>query len=66
MRKCDPALFAGRTDPLFFPKEKTIVEVFHGTRTLKKNQSEPVAIGVIQQALADLSIDIGKGGPAKN
>ena len=66
MRKCDPALFAGRTGPLFFPKEKTIVEIFQGSRTLKKNQSEPVAIGVIQQALADLSIDIGKNGPAKN
>jgi len=66
MRKCDPALFAGRTDPLFFPKEKTIIEVFQGARTLKKNQSEPVAIGVIQQALVDLSIDLGKSGPANN
>ena len=66
MRKCDPALFAGKTAPTFLPKEKTIVDVFKGSRTLKKKQHEPVAIGIIQQALVDLSIDLGKSGPAKN
>jgi hypothetical protein len=66
MRKCDTSLFPASTDPLFLPKEKTIVDVYHGSRKLKKNQAEPVAIGVIQQALVDLAIDIGKGGPAKN
>jgi peptidoglycan hydrolase-like protein with peptidoglycan-binding domain len=66
MRKCDPALFAGKTAPTFLPKEKTIVDVFKGSRTLKKKQNEPVAIGIIQQALVDLKIDLGKSGPAKN
>jgi len=65
-KKCDVVGIASRVKPFFFPLEKDILEVFAGTATIKKGEWKPLAIGVIQQALVDLKIDLGKSGPAKN
>ncbi len=62
-RVCDPALLAGRTNPIFFPLEPTIVDVFRGVRTLTPSVTPNTAVGLVQQALVDLGFTLGTGGP---
>ncbi|MDD1744616.1 MAG: DUF4157 domain-containing protein [Candidatus Methanoperedens sp.] len=62
-RVCDPALLAGRTNPIFFPHEATILDVFHGVRTLTQSLTPRTAVGLFQQALVDLGYNIGTYGP---
>ena len=61
-RACDPGVVGTRTDPVFFPRERTILEVFNGTRTLRRWTSRRRAVGLIQQALVDLGYDLGPYG----
>jgi hypothetical protein len=65
-RACDKALVGGRTEPVFFPKETKILDVFAGTSTLNKTSKEEVAIGLVQQALTDLCRSGGIWGPNKD
>jgi hypothetical protein len=62
-RVCDPALLAGRTNPVFFPLEAIIVDVFHGARTLTPSPTPKIAVGLVQQALVDLGFTLGTSGP---
>lgn len=62
-RQCDPAVLAGRAVPVFFPQQLTIMQVFNGTYSLRRWSDRPAAIGLIQQALADLGYDLGSYGP---
>lgn len=62
-RVCDPALLAGRTNPIFFPHEATILDVFHGVRTLTQSLVPRIAVGLFQQALVDLGYNLGTYGP---
>ncbi len=62
-RQCDPVALAGRTSPVFFPQETTIMDVFNGTRTLVRWASRRVAVGLVQQALVDLGYNLGAFGP---
>jgi hypothetical protein len=62
-RICDPALLVSRTNPVFFPHESTILDVFHGVRTLTQSLTPRTAVGLFQQALVDLGYNIGTYGP---
>ncbi|PWB55635.1 MAG: hypothetical protein C3F18_05510 [Nitrosomonadales bacterium] len=62
-RQCDPAVLAGRTVPVFFPQQRTIMQVFNGTTVLRRWSDRPAAIGLFQQALVDLGYDLGSYGP---
>ena len=62
-RVCDPALLAGRANPVFFPNEAIITAVFGGTRTLTRSSTPRPAVGLIQQALVDLGFNLGTSGP---
>ncbi|MFA7316308.1 MAG: DUF4157 domain-containing protein [Sulfuricella sp.] len=62
-RQCDPTVLAGRAVPVFFPQQLTIMQVFNGTYSLRRWSDCPAAIGLIQQALADLGYDLGSYGP---
>jgi hypothetical protein len=62
-RLCDPALLAGRTTPVFFPLETTILNVFRGAVTLTPSPTPKTAVGLVQQALVDLGFSLGSGGP---
>jgi hypothetical protein len=65
-RKCDPAVVDPRTAPVFFPQEPKIVEVFNGVSTLEKFAPERAAVGLVQQALADLCFPTGTSGKNKD
>ncbi len=65
-RLCDPALLAGRTDPIFFPLEASIVDVFRGVLTLTSSLTPRTAVGLVQQALVDLGFSLGTSGPNGN
>lgn len=62
-RQCDPAALAPRTEPVFFPRQTTIMQMFAGTATLRRGSSQRATIGLIQQALVDLGYDLGAYGP---
>lgn len=62
-RLCDPAALAGRTVPVFFPQQQTIMQVFNGTTQLRRWSDRPAAIGLVQQALVDLGNNLGSYGP---
>jgi hypothetical protein len=59
LRKCDPAVVDPRTVPIFFPQEPKILDVFTGGSTLAKDAPEKAAVGLVQQALADLCFTVG-------
>jgi hypothetical protein len=61
-RVCDPALLAGRTNPVFFPLEAIIVDVFRGVLTLTPSLTPKTAVGLVQQALVDLGFNLGTSG----
>lgn len=65
-RACDLALVGARPDPVFFPKQAKLADVFSGGSTLKKGSTEKEAIGLIQQALSDICFDEGIWGPNKD
>jgi hypothetical protein len=65
-RKCDPAVVGVRTVPVFFPQEPKILDVFRGGSTLETKSTKKAAIGLVQQALADLCFSLGKGGRNKD
>ena len=70
-RACDPTTppLSVRTNPVFFPKERTLRQVFRGSKTLKESAatpSEAAAVGLVQQALVDLGFNLGKTGPNKD
>jgi len=65
-RACDPALLASRTEPVFFPKQTKLMAVFGGADTLKKNDADAEAVGLVQQALTDLCHPGGIWGPNKD
>jgi len=65
-RKCDPAVVGARTVPVFFPEEPKILDVFRGGSTLERKSTKKAAIGLVQQALADLCFSLGKGGKNKD
>jgi hypothetical protein len=62
-RACDPALFAARTRPVFFPAQTSITQVYAGTTTLSRGSTRFAAVGLIQQALVDLGFFLGTSGP---
>lgn len=62
-RQCDPAVLTGRAVPVFFPQQRTIMQVFNGTARLRRWSDRPAAIGLVQQALVDLGYDLGSYGP---
>jgi hypothetical protein len=62
-RACDPALFAARTRPVFFPAQTSINQVYAGTTTLSRGSTRFAAVGLIQQALVDLGFFLGTSGP---
>ena len=62
-RLCDPAGLSGRTAPVFFPQETTVMDVFNGTQTLVRWTSKRIAVGLVQQALVDLGYNLGAFGP---
>lgn len=67
-RACNPSVgaLAARTRPIFFPNEPTLLAVYAGTRTLTQGPAASDAVGLVQQALVDLSISVGTGGPNSN
>ena len=65
-RTCDPGVLALRTEPIFFPRERTILEVFGGTRSLRRWTGRRTAVGLIQQALADLGYSLGPYGSRRD
>ena len=70
-RACDPMTppLSVRTNPVFFPKERTLRQIFRGSKTLKESAatpSEAAAVGLVQQALVDLGFNLGKTGPNKD
>lgn len=64
-RACDPTLppLSTRSDPVFFPLEATLVDVFHGVQTLTPSSTPKTAVGLVQQALVDLGYNLGTSGP---
>lgn len=62
-RLCDPVALSGRTVPVFFPQQHSIMQLFNGTARLRRWSDRPAAIGLIQQALVDLGYDLGNYGP---
>jgi Domain of unknown function (DUF4157)/Putative peptidoglycan binding domain len=65
-RACDKALVGARAVPVFFPKQIKLKDVFDGAATLKKGDSDKEAVGLVQQALADLCHAGGVSGPNKD
>jgi peptidoglycan hydrolase-like protein with peptidoglycan-binding domain len=61
-RACDPATFAARTFPVFFPKQTKVNRVYGGTGTIN-SASGGVAIKLVQQALVDLGFLSDTSGP---
>ncbi|MEK6300591.1 MAG: DUF4157 domain-containing protein [Acidobacteriota bacterium] len=62
-RACDPATFAVRTQPVFFPSQTSISQVYAGTTTIRNGSTRFAAVGLIQQALVDLGFSLGTTGP---
>lgn len=62
-RACNPAVIAGRTSPVYFPLESTILDVYRGVSTLSASTTPGTAVGLVQQALVDLGHNLGTGGP---
>ena len=60
-RACDPATFATRTVPVFFPKQSALNRVYGGSGTI--NSASKTAVKLVQQALADLGFLSGTSGP---
>jgi peptidoglycan hydrolase-like protein with peptidoglycan-binding domain len=65
-RACDPALVGARPQPVFFPKQAKLMEVFDGTDTLTKGAADREAVGLVQQALVDLCHPGGISGPNRD
>jgi peptidoglycan hydrolase-like protein with peptidoglycan-binding domain len=65
-RACDPALVGARTEPVFFPKQPKLMEVFDGTETLRRGAADREAVGLVQQALVDLCHGGGLSGPNRD
>ncbi len=63
---CDPALLGSRAEPVFFPKDRGLMNVYRGISTLTQSQTKKDSVGLIQQALVDLGFDIGHWGPRKD
>jgi hypothetical protein len=64
-RVCDPAVLA-RTEPIFFPRQTTIVQIFAGTERLRSGTTRFAAVGLVQQALVDMGFDLGTSGPNRD
>ena len=64
-RVCDPTLppLDSRLNPVFFPLEATIVDIFRGVGTLTRSPTQKTAVGLVQQALVDLGFSLGTSGP---
>jgi len=65
-RACDTALVGARTEPVFFPKQAKLMDVFDGNDTLKRNAADQEAVGLVQQALVDLCHGGGISGPNRD
>ena len=67
-RACDPStgILAARSRPIFFPNEPTLLAVYAGTQTLTQGPTASDAVGLVQQALVDLGVSVGTGGPNSN
>jgi hypothetical protein len=48
---------------VFFPQITPLVDVYTGARVLGRGAREPVAVGLVQQALVDLGHNLGVSGP---
>jgi peptidoglycan hydrolase-like protein with peptidoglycan-binding domain len=64
-RACDPTLppLAARTNPVFFPRQARLMDVFRGLRTLTPSLAPKPEVGLVQQALVDLGLNLGTSGP---
>jgi len=62
-RLCNPALLGGRSAPVFFPQQTTIVDIYAGVGDLRRWTPRREAVGLIQQALVDLGYNLGPHGP---
>lgn len=65
-RACDKAIVGKRTEPVFFPRDPKLMDVFKGASVLKENAAEKDAIGLVQQALTDIGRPAGIWGPNKD
>lgn len=59
-RACDPATFATRTTPVFFPKQTALNRVYGGRGSI--NSAPKAAVKLAQQALVDLGFFLGTSG----